>query len=57
MAEKIKSFEVYDDDVWLVTYPRSGTTWCQEMICLLKNSLDYEKFSKIKMNDRFPFLE
>lgn len=56
-AEKIKNFEVYDDDVWIVTYPKSGTTWSQEMIYLLKNNLDYEKASKSKLAERFPFLE
>ena len=56
-AEKIKNFEVFDDDVWLVTYPKSGTTWSQEMLYLLKNDLDYEKAAKSVLNERFPFLE
>lgn len=57
MAETIKNFEVFEDDIWLVTYPRSGTTWCQQQIYLLKNELDYEKALNTKMQDRFPFLE
>lgn len=30
--EKIKLMKVYDDDVWVVTYPKCGTTWTQEMV-------------------------
>ncbi|KAF2886676.1 hypothetical protein ILUMI_19497 [Ignelater luminosus] len=55
-AEKIKSFEVYNDDVWVATYPKAGTTWTQEMVWLIANNLDFEGAKK-SLGDRFPFLE
>ncbi|MFC1856768.1 sulfotransferase domain-containing protein [Thermodesulfobacteriota bacterium] len=32
-----KKYRVYNDDVFLVSYPRSGNTWVRQMIALLKH--------------------
>ncbi|KAF2902890.1 hypothetical protein ILUMI_03295 [Ignelater luminosus] len=55
-AEEIKNFEVYDDDVWVISYPKTGATWTQEMVWMIANNLDFEG-SKIPLKERFPFLE
>ncbi|CAH0390405.1 unnamed protein product [Bemisia tabaci] len=44
-------------DVWIMTFPRSGTTWCQELIWLLNNNLDYKKSAAVALERRSPFLE
>lgn len=56
-AERVKNMEVYDDDVWVVSFPKCGTTWTQEMVWLVNNKLDYKKAMNINLNERFPFLE
>lgn len=56
-AARIKSMKVYEDDVWVVTFPKCGTTWAQEMIWLINNDLNYKTAYDVNLNERFPFLE
>ena len=44
------------EDVWVVSYPKCGTTWTQEMVWQVANSLDLEG-GKVMLDERFPFLE
>lgn len=39
--DTVKDLKVRDDDIWIVTYPKTGTTFASEMIWLLVNDLDY----------------
>ncbi|XP_055530637.1 luciferin sulfotransferase-like [Wyeomyia smithii] len=57
IAERIKKFQVYEDDVWVITFPKCGTTWTQEMVWLLNNGLNFERAKKHSLEERFPFLE
>ena len=54
--EKIKKFKVYEDDIWVVTFAKCGTTWTQEMVRLLSNNLDYEA-AMAHLDVDFPFIE
>ncbi|KAK9884601.1 hypothetical protein WA026_007441 [Henosepilachna vigintioctopunctata] len=51
------NLKVRPSDVWIVTFPRSGTTVTQEMVWLLANDLDFETASNIRITRRSPFLE
>lgn len=57
MYEEIKNMEVYEDDVWILSYPKCGTTWTQEMVWLINNNLDYEAAARKNLIFRSPFLE
>lgn len=56
-AQQVANFEVRPDDVWIVTFPKCGTTWTQEMVWLIHNNLDYESANKQYLTDRFAFFE
>lgn len=32
VINRVKSIKVYEDDVWLITNQKCGTTWTQEMV-------------------------
>ena len=35
--DKLKDFPVRADDIWVVTYPKAGTTWTQQIVKLARN--------------------
>ncbi|KAK7604004.1 hypothetical protein V9T40_004277 [Parthenolecanium corni] len=56
LGERILGLEVRPDDVWLASYPRTGSTWAQEIVWCLTNNLDYEG-AKLLSQMRAPLLE
>uniref|UniRef100_A0A8C4TD93 Sulfotransferase n=1 Tax=Erpetoichthys calabaricus TaxID=27687 RepID=A0A8C4TD93_ERPCA len=52
-----EEFCVRDDDVFAVTYPKSGTTWMQEIIPLILSDGDLTPIQTIPTWDRMPWLE
>uniref|UniRef100_A0A023F7C4 Putative sulfotransferase n=1 Tax=Triatoma infestans TaxID=30076 RepID=A0A023F7C4_TRIIF len=56
-AEKYYTFDLKQDDLWVMTHPRSGSNWMQELLWLINNKLDYEISTKIPINKRFPIFE
>lgn len=57
ISEQVKNFKVHSDDVYLSSYPRTGSTWLSEILWLLANNLDYEKAGSTLHYVRNPLLE
>ncbi|XP_059616744.1 luciferin sulfotransferase-like [Phlebotomus argentipes] len=56
-ADDILNFKVRKDDVFVVTFPKCGTTWTQEMVWMIGNDLDFERGKKTPLPERFPQIE
>ncbi|GAB6018595.1 hypothetical protein CHUAL_000283 [Chamberlinius hualienensis] len=53
-----QKFQAKKDDVFVVSYPKTGTTWMQEMVYLIGNlDDDVKKRSSDNLEKRFPHLE
>uniref|UniRef100_U5EHN1 Putative sulfotransferase n=1 Tax=Corethrella appendiculata TaxID=1370023 RepID=U5EHN1_9DIPT len=56
-AERIHNLKIYEDDVWIITFPKSGTTWTQEIVWLLDNNLDFAGAKETDLYKRSRFIE
>ncbi|KAM3922402.1 sulfotransferase 2B1-like [Leptodactylus fuscus] len=50
-------FEVFDDDIYNVTFPKSGTNWMIEILNLIKHKGDITKSDVLSMQMRSPWYE
>lgn len=55
--EKVENLKVYSDDIWMLCYPKTGSTWAEEMIWLLNNNLDFQTARNVLQTERFPYFE
>lgn len=56
-ADKKKDMEVFSDDVFICSFPRSGTTLTQEIAWLILNDFNFEKAKAELLDHRVPELE
>lgn len=56
--DQMKNLQIFEDDTWVITYPKCGTTWTQEAVWQICNGVDLKsEKSKQYLMKRFPFLE
>uniref|UniRef100_T1JAZ6 Sulfotransferase domain-containing protein n=1 Tax=Strigamia maritima TaxID=126957 RepID=T1JAZ6_STRMM len=51
------NFEACADDVYVASFPKTGTTWAQELVYVIGNDLNFEKAQALPMHLRFPYIE
>lgn len=56
-AEHFYNFQAREDDIWVATFPRSGTTWTLELVWMIAHDLDYEGAERELLTSRSPFFE
>ena len=52
----IAKMGIRDDDIWVCSFPRSGTTMTQELVYLIQ-TLDFEKANSLLLDARFPMID
>ena len=50
-VKSMKDMKLKPDDVWIVTYPKCGTTWTQQIVRLIING---GKENGVMINDAVP---
>ncbi|XP_014636768.1 PREDICTED: LOW QUALITY PROTEIN: amine sulfotransferase-like [Ceratotherium simum simum] len=56
--ENLDDFEIRDDDdVFIITYPKSGTIWSQQLLSLIYFEEHGKRTENLETVDRVPFLE
>ena len=54
--KRVFCMKIRPDDVWIVTHPKCGTTWMQEMAWHIMNGVDLES-AQSPLFDRSPFID
>ena len=57
VLRQIEQFHIRHTDVWLVTYPKSGTTWTEEILSLIQADGDVSVSNSKLLVKRVPHLE
>ncbi|GAB6029293.1 hypothetical protein CHUAL_005058 [Chamberlinius hualienensis] len=45
------------NDIYVMSFPKTGTTWAQELVYVIGSNCDFETANSVKLDERFPFLE
>ncbi|XP_075453835.1 amine sulfotransferase-like isoform X3 [Ascaphus truei] len=56
-VDSLQEFEIKDSDVFLVAYPKSGSTWSQQILSLIFNEGHRNGTETIATTERVPWLE
>jgi len=56
VQERILNMKLRKDDVWIVTSPKCGTTWTQEITWLVMNKVDTMRAKETPLTERSPYL-
>ncbi|CAH1999715.1 unnamed protein product [Acanthoscelides obtectus] len=56
LQDEIHNWDVRNEDIWICSFPKTGTTWTQEMIWMIVNNLDFDG-GQVNLGIRSPFLE
>ena len=57
IKDRLKNLQVRPDDVYVLAFPKTGTTWTKELVWLIQNDCNFEGAKSTPINFRFPVME
>ncbi|XP_063965066.1 sulfotransferase 1C1-like [Lytechinus pictus] len=57
VIDRVREFECRPDDLFIVTYPKSGTTWVEHLCMLIEHDGDASQQEGAHLMMKVPFLE
>uniref|UniRef100_A0A673LYQ5 Sulfotransferase n=1 Tax=Sinocyclocheilus rhinocerous TaxID=307959 RepID=A0A673LYQ5_9TELE len=57
VVDQIQNFEIQDSDVFVITYPKSGTIWLQQILSLIEVKGDVTRTNEQLNSERVPWIE
>ena len=55
--DRLKNWEIQEGDIYVLAYPKNGTTWTQELVWCVQNNCDFDAAKATILDSRVPFLE
>lgn len=55
--DQVKRFKYDESDIFIASYPKSGTTWTEEIVYSIVNDGDFALAKSKPLNERVPYLE
>ena len=55
--DSFKNWQVRKEDVYVLTFPKNGTTWTQELVWLLQNDCNFDEATTVPLEKRSPFMD
>ena len=55
--DRLKNWEIQEGDIYVLAYPKNGTTWTQELVWCVQNNCDFDAAKATLLDTRVPFME
>lgn len=55
--QEIKNFSVRSDDIYIISYPKTGTTLLSELVTVLLGGMNFDQIEQTSLMQRSPYLE
>ncbi|XP_061125141.1 sulfotransferase 4A1 [Syngnathus typhle] len=55
--EEVANFSLRGSDIWIITYPKSGTSLLQEVVYLVSQGADADEIGLMNIDEQLPVLE